>query len=124
MEHDNQYTTAQYNVLPGSTLDQGFTPFTANPGDQFHTVTLRVWDPEVRPAVSNQWNLTLQDQLTPTMTLSASYVGERATHLMVPMPYFQKVLNPNGTTSSTQYLAGRSGDTGRHRADFRHRVSR
>ena len=106
VEHDDQYTTAQYNVLPGSTLDQGFTPFTANPGDQFHTVTLRVWDPQDRPAVSNQWNLTLQDQLTPTMTLAASYVGERATHLMVPMPYFQRVLNPNGTTSSTQYLAG------------------
>jgi len=106
VEHDNQYTTAQYNILPGSTLDQGFLPFTSNAGDQFHSVTLRVWDPNIRPAVSNQWNLTLQEQITPTATLSASYVGERATHLMVPMPYFQKVLNANGTVSPTQYLAG------------------
>src|SRR6202000_1303542 len=38
--------------------------------------------------------------------LSASYVGSRSTHLMVAMPYFQKVLNPNGAVSPTQYLAG------------------
>ena len=40
------------------------------------------------------------------MTLSAAYVGQRSTHLMVAMPYFQKVLNPNGTVSPTEYLAG------------------
>jgi hypothetical protein len=106
VEHDDQYTTAQYNILPGSTLDQGFLPFISNGGDQFHSVTLRVWDPNVRPAVSNQWNFTLQYQITPSSTITASYVGSRATHLMVPMPYFQKVLNSNGTVSPTQYLAG------------------
>ncbi|HLJ13045.1 MAG TPA: TonB-dependent receptor [Bryobacteraceae bacterium] len=106
VEHDNQYTTTQFNGLPGSTLDQGFTPFAINGGDQFHSVTLRVWDPNVRPAVSNQWNFSVQQQFTPTTTLSVSYVGQRATHLMVPMPYFQKVLNSNGTVSPTQYLAG------------------
>jgi hypothetical protein len=69
-------------------------------------VTLRVWDPNVRPAVSNQWNFTMQYQVTPSTTVSAGYVGSRATHLMVAMPYFQKVLNPNGTVSPTEYLAG------------------
>src|SRR6201999_3426397 len=49
---------------------------------------------------------TLQKQLTSTMTLSAAYVGQRSTHLMVPMPYFQKVLNANGTVSPTRFLAG------------------
>ena len=106
VEHDNNYTGAPYYQLPGSTLDQGFLPFTTNAGDQYHRVTLRVWDPNIRPAVANQWNLTLQQQITPTMTVSGSYVGQRTTHLMVPMPYFQKVLNPDGTVSSTQYLAG------------------
>jgi outer membrane receptor protein involved in Fe transport len=106
VEHDNVYTGAQYNNLPGSTLADGFLPFTSNAGNQFSDVTLRVWDPNIRPAVSNQWNLTLQQQLTSTMTLSAGYVGQRATHLMVPMPYFQQVLNSNGTVSPTQYLAG------------------
>ncbi len=106
VEHDNQYTNAQYNNLPGSTLADGFLPFSSNAGNQFSDVTLRVWDPNIRPAVSNQWNLTLQQQLNATMTLSAGYVGQRATHLMVPMPYFQDVLNSNGTVSGTQYLAG------------------
>ncbi len=106
VEHDNVYTAGQNQALPGSTLDQGFLPFLSNPGDQLHGVTLRVWDPNVRPAVSNQWNLTIQQQVTPSMTASASYVGQRSTHLMVPMPYFQKVLNPDGTVSPTQYLAG------------------
>jgi len=69
-------------------------------------VTLRVWDPNIRPAVANQWNLTIQRQITSTSTLALSYVGERTTHLMVPMPYFQKVLNANGTVSPTEYLAG------------------
>ncbi|HUO29145.1 MAG TPA: TonB-dependent receptor [Bryobacteraceae bacterium] len=106
VEHDAPYTTAAYNDLPGSTLADGFLPFTTNAGNQYAGVTLRVWDPNIRPAVSNQWNLTLQQQLTPSMTISASYVGQRATHLMVPMPYLQSVLNSNGTVSPTEYLAG------------------
>ena len=106
VEHDNNYTGAPFYQLPGSTIDQGFLPFASNAGDQFHSVTLRVWDPNLRPAVANQWNLTLQRQVDSTTTLALSYVGQRTTHLMVPMPYFQKVLNANGTVSPTQYLAG------------------
>ena len=102
---DNYQSSAVYGVAPGSTLDQGFLPFTTA-SNQFIGSTLRVWDPNVRPAVSNQWNLTLQYQLDSATTVQASYVGQRATHLMVPMPYFQKVLNPDGTVSPTQYLAG------------------
>ena len=30
VEHDNNYTGAAFNQLPGSTLDQGFLPFTTN----------------------------------------------------------------------------------------------
>ena len=106
-ENDAQYTnSAIYGVMPGSTLDQGFLPFTTNTANQFAGATLRVWDPNIRPAVSNQWNLSLQYQLNQTTTVQASYVGQRATHLMVPMPYFQKVLNPDGTVSPTEYLAG------------------
>jgi hypothetical protein len=105
-ENDDQYTnSAVYGVAPGSTLSQGFLPFTtaSNP---FDGATLRVWDPNVRPAVSNQWNLSLQYQLNQTTTVQASYVGQRATHLMVPMPYDQGYLNPDGSVSPTRYLAG------------------
>ena len=105
-ENDNQYTDSNlFGVKPGSTLDQGFLPFNSG-GNGLAGVTLRVWDPNVRPAVSNQWNVSLQYQLNSTTTVQASYVGQRATHLMVPMPYFQSVLNPDGTVSPTRYLAG------------------
>ena len=106
IEHENNYTLNQYQTLPGSTLDQGFLPFAGNAGDQFHGVNLRVWDPNVRPAVSNQWNFTVQDQLNATTTLQVGYVGQRTTHLMVPMPYFQKVLEPNGSVAPSLFLAG------------------
>jgi hypothetical protein len=107
VEHDDQWSgSGNYKTLPGSTLDQGFAPFFANAGDQFHAVTLRVWDPTDRPAVANQWNFTVQRQITQTSTLNVAYIGQRSTHLMVAMPYMQKVLNSNGTVSPTEYLAG------------------
>jgi hypothetical protein len=106
IEHDDPYNSGSAFVLPGSTLDQGFTPFASSAGDQYHNVTLRVWDPNDRPAVANQWNMTIQHQFTPSSTLTVAYVGQRSTHLMVAMPYLQKVLNANGTISPTQYLAG------------------
>jgi hypothetical protein len=106
IEHDNPYNTGANLTLPGSTLDQGFTPFLSNAGDQYHNVTLRVWDPTDRPAVANQWNMTLQHQFTPSTTVTAAYVGQRSTHLMVAMPYLQKILNANGTVSPGIFLAG------------------
>lgn len=107
VEHDNNYRGTEFSVLPGSTLDQGFTPFLSSVGDQFHDVTLRVWDPFVRPAVSNQWNFLVQQQLTGSSTISLAYVGERNTHLMVPMPYFQNYMAPDGSVSPRSlFLAG------------------
>ena len=56
----------------GSTLDQGFTPFRrARQAIRIAGATLRVWDPNVRPAVSNQWNFTIQHQLGPSDDLAS-----------------------------------------------------
>ena len=60
----------------------------------------------MRPAVSNQWNLSVQRQLGSTTTLQLAYVGQRTTHLMVPMPYFQSQLLPDGTVAPTAFFAG------------------
>ncbi len=106
IEHDDPYNTGAQLTLPGSTLDQGFTPFSASAGDQFHGVTLRVWDPTDRPAVSNQWNFTLQRQLTSSTTLTAAYVGSRSTHLMVAMPYKQLDMVSPGNIQPGIFLAG------------------
>ena len=102
-EQQANYTSQS---LPGSTLSDGFLPFASNPGDPYKGATLRVWDPNDRPALSNQWNLSVQRQFAGSTTVQAGYVGQRTTHLMVPMPYLQEKLRPNGTVGPSDYLAG------------------
>lgn len=113
-EHDGLYTNLPY---PGSTLDQGFTTLIGtNPCTQegllaasaacFSGATLRVWDPDVQPALSNQWNFTVQRQIGNSTTVQLGYVGQRSTHLMVATPYLQKQLLPDGTVANSPYLSG------------------
>ena len=102
-ETDANYTSM---ALPTSTLSQGFLPLEANPADPFAGALIRLWDPNVRPAVSNQWNFTVQRQFAGNTTLQVGYVGQRTTHLMVPMPYFQKELNPDGTSRVARTFPG------------------
>ena len=72
----------------------------------FKGATLRVWDPNVQPAISNQWNFTVQRQFGASTTVQAGYVGQKTTHLMVATPYLQKQLLPDGTIANSPYLAG------------------
>jgi Carboxypeptidase regulatory-like domain len=53
---------------------------------------LRVWDNNVQPAISDQWNLTVQHQFWGNTTVQLGYVGQRGTHLMVPFSYSQREL--------------------------------
>jgi hypothetical protein len=45
---------------------------------------IRVWNPDLRPQFTQQWNLTFEYQLLPTTTLTVGYVGHDATHLVAP----------------------------------------
>jgi hypothetical protein len=56
---------------------------------------LRVWDPNVQPAIAEQWNFTIQHQLWNDTTFQIGYVGQKGTHLMVPFDYAQRVSLPN-----------------------------
>ncbi|MBL8178458.1 MAG: hypothetical protein JNK48_27540, partial [Bryobacterales bacterium] len=44
----------------------------------------RAWDLDLRPQFTNQYNFTLEYQLGRGTSFSAGYVGNRATHLIVP----------------------------------------
>ena len=66
---------------------------------------LRVWDPNVQPALDDQWNLTIQHQFWGDTTAQIGYVGQRGTHLMVPFDYAQGLLNSNGTVSPSPFFA-------------------
>ena len=84
-------TFVNYNTLPlpSTNSDQGIV--VAPPSDPFSGAILRVWDPNVQPALTQQWNLTVQQELGKAGTLQVGYVGQHGTHLMVPTPYLQRV---------------------------------
>jgi len=45
-------------------------------------VRLRIFDQNFRPATITQWNLTLQQQLSNSLTFQIGYVGQRGAHLL------------------------------------------
>ncbi len=96
LEHDATYDPF---TLPKSTTDQGFGIFTAPP-NPFDGAVIRLWNPDIKPSLAQQWNLTTELQLAPNTTFTLGYVGQNATHLMNPMPYFQRrVVGEAGCTA-------------------------
>jgi hypothetical protein len=109
----------QNGAIPANqvTLDQGFGALGATSGCTLQNVTsapaacfsgvrVHATDPNYRPAVSNQWNLTLQRQLTNSFTLQAGYVGQHSDHLAAIYNMGQNILNSDGTSRQGPYLAG------------------
>ncbi|HEX5083368.1 MAG TPA: TonB-dependent receptor [Blastocatellia bacterium] len=76
-----------YNTVSGAgTITKGFTDVIVR--NQIAGL-IRVWDPNLRPQFTQQYNLTLEYQLANTMSVSAAYVGNRATHLVAPTDFNQ-----------------------------------
>jgi hypothetical protein len=67
--------------------------------------TMFAWDPVVQPAVGEQWNLSIQHEVTPTLTMQVAYVGQKVTHLVVPLDLGQLQLG----TGNTPFLGGFNG---------------
>ncbi|MGB7848860.1 MAG: carboxypeptidase regulatory-like domain-containing protein, partial [Candidatus Acidiferrum sp.] len=114
VELDTKYFNA---ALPGSLASDGIiVPPVTDPTcadlSCYKGGLMRLWDPNVQPAISDQWNLTIQHQFWGNTTFQIGYVGQRGTHLMVPMPYAQKQSLPNSAcatapcTAPSLYLAG------------------
>jgi hypothetical protein len=91
---------AQYAA---ATVQTQAGPGGALPGNPFAGAIMYVWDKTVQPAIDQEWNLTLQQEVTPTMTFQVGYVAQKADHLMVPMPYLQKQL-VNGVATTPLYF--------------------
>jgi hypothetical protein len=101
--------------LPSSTLDEGFSTLTA-PGCTaalaiaqsplcFANAGIHAYDPNnTRPAVSQQYNLTVQRQIGNSSTFSIGYVGQKTDHLMAISLINQKVLEANGNIAPSPYL--------------------
>jgi hypothetical protein len=102
--YSTTYESVYSSNTPGQTTDQGFTTISAK--DPYKGATIMLWDPRVRPANVQQWSFTMEHQLPGGNVLTASYVGQHGTHLIVPMPYFQKHLLSDGSIVKSQYLSG------------------
>jgi hypothetical protein len=77
--------------LPTTTTDQGVVG--SVPGDPYANASVRLWDPDFQPSIAQQWNFSIQHQLTNSTTLQVGYVGQYADHLANPMWLIQS-MNP------------------------------
>ncbi len=62
---------------------------------------IRVWDQNLRPQFTQQWNLALEYQLFKSTSISAAYVGHNATHLVAPTDWNQPL---PGTGAATTWV--------------------
>jgi len=111
----NQFNTSGTNLLyPQYTLTNGYQPYqnsctTAQllalaPSCLSGEVT-HATDPNLRPAMNQQWNITFQHQFKNNFTASVGYVGDKDTHMADIYWYNQKVL-----TSGTQQVKDNQGN--------------
>jgi hypothetical protein len=99
--------SAGTNVATGTAAFNTETAFQAAAppaGDPFINSTMLTWW-NVKPAIADQYNLTIQRELVRNTTFQVGYVGQRTTHLMVPIDLDQGDLQPNGTVTYP-YIGG------------------
>ena len=95
--------------LPNSTLDQGFSNFPpaactvatlqALSPACLASNTLHLTNPNLQPAVDQQWNLSIQRQFGKNTALQVGYVGNKIDHMSDIFIFNQRLLNADGTTS-------------------------
>jgi hypothetical protein len=96
-------------AAPNSTLSQGFSNF-PSPACNVAALkalssaclannTLHLTNPNLQPAVDQQWNLAIQRELGSRTSLQVAYVGNKIDHMSDIFILNQLILNPNGTTS-------------------------
>jgi hypothetical protein len=88
------------NVATGTTAfttETGFSAAAPPSGNPFIGATMLTWDPTVQPAIAQQWNLSVQQEIANNTTFQIGYVGQHTTHLMVPEWLKQGDLQSNGT---------------------------
>jgi hypothetical protein len=97
---------AQGNV--GTTLAAGYgtlIPCPAVDSSCYAGKRIRVTDQNFKPAVSQQWNLTIQHRLSNTVTMQLGYVGQHGTDLLNFEDLAQRIgLNAAGTIAKPGQL--------------------
>jgi hypothetical protein len=80
------YGIVQQSAAAGiGAITEGFGPAPNCPTIDFACyagLRVRIYDQNFKPAMINQWNLSIQKQLTNSLTFQIGYVGQRAAHLL------------------------------------------
>src|SRR6266700_878821 len=122
----HQVTNLITQALPSSTLNQGFNGFPASGCTVaalqalspacIQGATLHLTNPNLQPAVDQQWNLSIQRQLGTKTSVQVSYVGNKIDHMSdififnqkqlvagvaVPGPFAQSLINCCGVNAPT-----------------------
>lgn len=109
-EVNNSGATLQY---PTTTLDQGYTQFSAACTSTqlmafapqcFASGQAHATNPNLQPAVDQQWNVAVEHQFRANMTATIGYVGNKVDHMSDIYLFNQKVLTSTGTVIPGPYM--------------------
>jgi hypothetical protein len=106
--HNELNNTGSALILPVTTLDQGYSDFSAEctvaqlmafAPNCFGSGQAHATNPHLQPAVDQQWNLFVQHQFRANATFAVGYVGNKIDHMSDIYLYNQKEL-----TTGTQVV--------------------
>jgi hypothetical protein len=109
-EVNNSGAALQY---PVTTLDQGYTPFSAacTPAQLaafspacFASGQAHATNPHLQPAVDQQWSLAIEQQIKANTTFTIGYVGNKDDHMSDIYLYNQKQIDSSGTVVPGPYM--------------------
>jgi hypothetical protein len=109
-EVNNSGAGLQY---PTTTLDQGYTPFSAACTTAqlmafapacFASGQAHATNPNLQPAVDQQWTAAIEHQFNGNVTATIQYVGNKDDHMSDIYLYNQKILTSSGTVVPGPYM--------------------
>jgi len=106
-----QYSSVAPSATSAGTpihVSQGFTIGVTSGG---LASKYNAWDPNIKPELIQQYNLTLETAMGPRFTFQLGYVGNVAQHLVIPEPINQQTV-PGSANTATQPFKGLVGTGG------------
>jgi outer membrane receptor protein involved in Fe transport len=98
----NPATPGPTTGATGAQVENGFTSASNSNVDG---ASYRAWDPDIRPAIIQQFNLTMQYRINSRTTIQAGYVGQVGKHLAVPIALNQYTEDPPAGCDAACYQA-------------------
>lgn len=111
--HNELNNSGSALLYPVTTLDQGFTPFSAacTPTQLmafasacFASGQAHATNPALQPAVDQQWSMFIEHQFKANLTATIGYVGNKDDHMSDIYLYNQKQLTTTGTVVPGPYM--------------------